>query len=372
LDCAASTPIDPAVTKAMREVLESIGANPASIHAAGIEAMQAVEKARLQVALSVNGKPEGLVFTSGATEANNMAVKGAVWATSAPTKHLIVSAIEHPSVMDVAKWLAETGQCSLTVLPVDSIGLVNPETLRSAIQADTVLVSVMHTNNETGVVQPVAEIGAICREHDVLFHCDATQAFLKLPIDVEAQGIDLLTLNAHKSHGPKGVGALYIHGDLALVPLAHGGGHEMGRRSGSLNVAGIVGLGACVEHYPPNAAETYRAIRADLLKSLRDSFPTIRLHGPEDAATGHVLNVGIPGVSGKELAKALDAEGILVSASSACHATKLTPSPVLKAMGYPDEHADEALRISFGRFTRREDVVRLTRALCRIVAQVAA
>ncbi|MDP6944999.1 MAG: aminotransferase class V-fold PLP-dependent enzyme, partial [Myxococcota bacterium] len=187
-----------------------------------------------------------------------------------------------------------------------------------------------------------------------------------------AQRIDLLTLNAHKSHGPKGVGALHVHRDINLVPLTHGGGHELGRRSGTLNVAGIVGLGACVEHYPKNNAEIYREFRAEALDTLRSSFPNLRLHGPIDAPTGHVLNIGIPGVSGKELAKALDAMGIRVSASSACHATKLEPSPVLTAMGLTDEQADEALRISFGRFTRRSHIVKLNRALVQVVERMAA
>ncbi len=372
LDCAASTPVDPAVAKAMRDVLEGHGANPASIHSAGIEAMQAVERARMLVALRVNGDPSGLVFTSGATEANNMAIKGVVWASSQPKKHIIVSAIEHPSVMDVATWLERSGQCALTVLPVDGAGRVDVDALRKALRPDTVLVSIMHTNNETGVVQPIAELGATCRANGVLFHCDATQGFLKLPIDVQANNIDLLTVNAHKAHGPKGVGALYANPDIEIVPLAHGGGHEMGRRSGSLNVAGIVGLGACVEYYPKEQALEYRDLREMLLFELRTAFPKLRLNGPGKAETGHILNIGIPGVSGKELAKALDLEGIRVSASSACHATKLTPSSVLKAMGYSDEQADEALRISFGRFTRQEDLYRLVEALKRIVPQVAA
>ena len=347
----------------MRRTQAEVGANPSSIHKTGLKAMRTVELARNLIAERLGVAPETVTFTSGATESNNLALKGAIWA--ARGGHLVVSAIEHPSVLDVATWLEETGQATVTRVPVDREGRVRVDDVAAALQPDTRVVSVMLANNEIGSVQPVEELGRLCRSRGVLLHTDATQGLFKVPLDVAM--VDLVTFNGHKIHGPKGVGALYVRPGVELTPLFHGGGHELGRRSGTLNVAGIAGLGEAVRLYVPGDADTLRAHRQGLLARLRELFPKLYVNGPEDGGLPAVLNVGFPGQSGKWLAKDLDKRGIQVSASSACHATELTPSHVILALGRTPEEADEALRVSFGRQTRPEHLDALVAALTELV-----
>jgi len=324
--------------------------------------------ARERLASRLACQPDEIVFTGGATEANNLAIKGAVWGKGAGELHLVVSSIEHPSVMEVAAWLEQTGQVRLTVLPVDPNGWVEPSELDRAIRPDTVLVSVMHANNELGTLQSLPELIGVCHDRGVLFHSDASQSFLKVPIDVGALGIDLLTVSAHKVHGPKGVGALFVRSGVELAPLMHGGEHESGLRSGTLNVAAIAGFGVAVSGYASEEGSRIRRLRDELLLGLRAAFPDLREHGAGAERVPTVVNFAVPGWSGKELAKALDKKGILVSASSACHANHLEPSHVLRAIGLTDEEADEAIRVSLGRFSTEEDVGRLLAALQEITA----
>ncbi len=372
LDNAASTPVDPDVAAYMLDIQLHHGANPSSVHRTGLRAAREVELARVRIAERLRCAPETLTFTGCATEANNTVLKGIIWAsagrTAGPPPHIVVSAIEHPSILDVAAWLEQTGQARVTRVPVDREGRVTPDALAAALQDDTVLASVMHVNNEVGTVQPLADLGALCRDRGVLFHSDACQGFLKEDLDLSTLPVDLLTINAHKVHGPKGVGALYRRPGVRLTPLLHGGGHEEGRRSGTLNVAGIAGFGEAVVRYTAAEAARVRALRDDLLRRLAAHLPRLRVNSPTVGAVCNIVNVSAPGHSGKKIFMALDRRGVQVSSSSACHSTKLTPSHVLLAMGMDDRQADEALRISVGRFTRPEDLDALLDALKDVLA----
>lgn len=364
LDHAASTPVDEAAA-AKAEAVGRIAANPASVHAAGVQATREIERARVRIADALGASPEELLFTSGATESNNLALKGVAFGRRAggPLPRLLVSAVEHPSVLEPARWLADAGFVRLTVLPVDGHGRVRPETVAAELDADCILVSVQHANNETGVIQPVGEIGRLCRAAGVLFHVDASQGFRKAPLNVVTDAVDLLTVSSHKLHGPKGVGLLYVRDGVVLVPLLHGGGHERGIRGGTMNAPAIAGFGEAVLRYTPAESARVAALQADFEARLRARFPGVRILGDEVARIPTVTNVAFPGRSGKAAFLELDRRGILVSASSACHSTLLTPSHVLLAMGASDDQANEALRISFGRTTTTADVDALIDAL---------
>jgi cysteine desulfurase len=345
----------------------AVAANPASVHAAGVWAAREVERARERLAAALGDEPETITFTSGATEANNLALKGVVWGAGRARPHLAVSAVEHPSVLEPARWLADAGLARLTILPVTRDGVVEPSTVASALDEDTVLVSVQHANNETGVIHPVEAIGDVCRRAGVTFHVDASQSFGKLPLPVRSAQIDLLTASGHKLHGPKGVGLLYARAGLPLVPLLHGGGHERGLRGGTLNAPAIAGFGEAIVGYTTAEVERIAALRERFEAGLRRSFPTVRLHGGAAARLPTISNFAIPGQPGKALFLSLNAHGCLVSASSACHSTALTPSPVLLAMGASDTEVNEAVRVSFGRTTTAEEVERILNVLVDIL-----
>ena len=350
LDHAASTPVDPEAHARVQRV-SAIAGNPASVHAAGVEATREVERARSRIAGVIGCEPDELLFTSGATEANNLALKGVVLGQRGRVPHLLVSAVEHPSVTEPARWLAEAGFARLTMLPVDGEGRLRPEALADALDADAVLVSVQHANNETGVLQDLSSLARVCRRAGVLLHVDASQSLCKAPLDVRALGIDLLTASGHKLHGPKGVGILYVREGVPLVPLLHGGGHERGLRGGTLNAPGIAGFGEAVVRYSAADREYIAGLQRYFEAGLRTRFPDVRIHGEAAPRVANITNFALPGRGGKALFLDLDRRGILVSASSACHSTLLTPSPVLIAMGYTEAEANEALRVSFGRGT---------------------
>ncbi len=368
LDHAASAWLDPAVYARMHALVERTGANPSSVHRDGLRATQHVESARETIAERLGVPSDYLTFTSGGTEANNWALKGVVWSAPPHRRHILVSAIEHPCILEVAAWLQHTGQATVEHLPVDAHGIVHPDVLRAHLRPDTLLVSIMHANNETGVLQDLQALGAICREAGVLFHSDACQSFCKTDINLSALPVDLLTINAHKIHGPKGVGALVKHPKVPITPLFHGGGHEDGQRSGTLNAPGIVGFGAAVAAYAPHDVRQMRSLANDWLTDLRARIPSLRVNGHGPAGIGNIINIAIPGHSGKALFMALDRAGIAVSSSSACHSTKLTPSHVLLAMGQSPVVADEALRVSLGRFTTAAELRRLTESLLTLVS----
>jgi cysteine desulfurase len=362
LDYHATTPVDPRVLEVMLPFFTERFGNPHSKqHAFGWEARDATEKARAQVAALINAAPGAITFTSGATESNNIALKGAVdeAARRAPGNHVVTVATEHKSVLDTCVQFRQRG-LDVTVLGVDSGGLVDLEALRAAMTPRTILVSVMAANNEIGTIQPLADIGAIAREHGALLHTDAAQAAGKIPIDVRAMNIDLLSLTAHKFYGPKGCGALFVRRTkprLALVPQVAGGGQEGGLRSGTLNVPGIVGLGAAAEICRLEmAAEGDRlgALRNRLLEGLRGRLQDVRVNGSLERRLPHNLHVSFDGVEGETLLMALG--DLAVSTGSACASGSQAPSHVLQAIGATSDRAGASIRFGLGRTTTAADI----------------
>jgi cysteine desulfurase len=359
LDYHATTPVDPSVLKAMLPYFCDRFGNAASrSHKFGWDADAAVERAREQAASLIGASGNEIIFTSGATESNNLAIKGVLHAHADRPRHVITTAIEHKSVLDTCRSLAAAG-CRVTCLPVDPAGRVDPDDVRRAIAADTVLVSIMAANNEVGAIQPLAEIGAITRERRVLLHSDAAQAAGKIPLDVKTLGVDLLSFTAHKMYGPKGVGALYIRrrARVALAPILEGGGQERGLRSGTLNVPGIVGLGRAAEI---NAAELpvesarLGALRDRLYEALRTKVSGVGLNGSLERRLPHNLSVHFTGVAGESILLAVD--DIALSSGSACSSGTVEPSYVLKACGIEDDLALSSIRFGLGRFTTEEEI----------------
>lgn len=358
LDYAASTPVDPRVAEAMGRCLtrDGIFANPASrSHIYGWQAEEQVETARRDVADLLHCDAREVVWTSGATESNNLALKG-VFEHLDFNGHLITSVIEHKAVIDPAKWLQEKG-VQVTWLEPDSSGVISADNVASALRDDTRLVSVMQVNNETGVVNPTAAIGRVCREHGVLFHVDAAQSAGKLMIDVAELQVDLLSVSAHKFYGPKGVGALYVRRAVQsqLAPQIHGGGHERGMRSGTLATHQLVGIGTAAKlalESWPQEMESITGLREQLWQGIAD-LPQVTRNGSGNLAPGH-LNVCFGGVDGETLLLSL--REIAVSTGSACTSASMEPSYVLKAMGISDEDAHSSVRLSLGRFTTEQDV----------------
>ena len=360
LDNHSTSPCDPRVVDAMVPYLSEHFGNAASkSHSFGWTAEEAVDIARERIANLLGATPKEIIFTSGATEGNNMALKGAMEFYASKGKHLITSPIEHKAVVDTARWLERNG-CEVTWLSVDEDGLINPEDVRAAIRPDTVLVSLMHGNNEIGVLNPVAEIGQICKEHGVLFHTDAAQSVGRVSIDVNRDGIDLLSLSAHKMYGPKGIGALYVRRKaprVRLAPLFHGGGHERGMRSGTLPVHQIVGLGMaahlCAEELEAEHSKTV-ALRDRLLAKLSEHVPEILVNGSMEHRLPGNLNVSFTYVEGESMLMAL--RDVAVSSGSACTSSSLEPSYVLRAIGLDDENAHSSIRFGIGRFNTEAEI----------------
>ncbi len=358
LDYSATTPVDPRVAQAMWPWLVEKFGNPASrSHAYGWAAEEAVENARAQVAALINADPREIVWTSGATEANNLAIKGAAQFLASRGRHLITVKTEHKSVLDTARELERLG-FSATFLDVDADGLVDPQAVADAIRPDTTLVSMMIVNNETGVVQDVAAVARICRARGVLLHCDAVQAIGKLPVDVEAIGCDLLTMSAHKIYGPKGIGALYVRRKprVRIEPQIHGGGHERGMRSGTLPVHQIVGMGEALRlarEEMPAEIERVRALRERLHAGL-STLDEVYVNGSLEHRIAHNLNLSFAFVEGESLI--MGCKGIAVSSGSACTSASLEPSYVLRAMGRSDELAHSSIRFTLGRFTTEAEI----------------
>jgi cysteine desulfurase len=374
MDNHATTPVDPRVLDAMLPFFcEEFGNAASRSHPVGWAAEKATEAGREQVAALINAKPKEIVFTSGATESDNLAIKGVVEFYRDKGSHVVTAATEHKAVLDTCKALERKGLATVTYLSVDRYGLVDPDDLRRAITDRTVLVSIMYANNEIGTIQPIADIGKITRERGVLFHCDATQGVGKLPIDVDGMNIDLLSMSAHKIYGPKGVGALYVRAKnprVRLTPIIDGGGHERGMRSGTLNVPGIVGFGkACELCREGMADETQRVLRLRerLREGLFAQLDEIYLNGhPVHRLPGN-LNVSFAYVEGESLLMGLNGSThpiavgnssppIAVSSGSACTSATLEPSYVLKALGVGDDLAHTSIRFGLGRFNTEEEV----------------
>ncbi len=360
LDYAATCPMDPRVVDKMLPYFTQTYGNAASrTHAFGWAAEEAVENARKELAITIHADAKEIVWTSGATESDNLAIKGVAEYLHGQGNHIVTVVTEHKAVLDTCKHLERNG-FEVSYLPVDDEGLVRPEQVEQAITPKTILVSVMFANNETGIVQPIADIGRICRERKVLFHTDAVQAFGKIPIDVDAMNIDLMSLSAHKIYGPKGMGGLYVRRRkprVRIAPQVHGGGHERGNRSGTLNVPGIVGFGEAVRIARETmASESARILelREYLRKRLESEIPDVRVNGSLDHHLPGTLNVSFAYVEGESLLMGL--KDVAVSSGSACTSASLEPSYVLRAMGLDDELAHSSLRISIGRFTTREQL----------------
>jgi len=375
LDYAATTPTDPRVVDAMLPYFTTMFGNAASrTHVFGWQAEEAVEAARGEIAAVIGADAKEITWTSGATEANNLAIKGAAeFLRESGKKHVITAVTEHKAVLDTCKYLERHG-AEVTYLPVDELGLVSAAQIEAAIRPDTAICSIMFVNNETGVVQPIAEIGAVCRKHGVLFHTDAVQAFGKIPIDVDAMNIDLLSMSAHKIYGPKGVGALYVRRRrprVRLAPQIHGGGHERGNRSGTLNVPGIVGFGWAAKlarEEMAGEAASILELREYLRNRLMTEVPHATLNGSLERRVPGILNISFAYVEGESLLMGL--KEVAISSGSACTSASLEPSYVLKAMGLNDELAHSSLRISIGRFTTREELDHIAMLIEREVARL--
>jgi cysteine desulfurase len=358
LDYNATTPIARDVVDAMLPFLLEHFGNPSSSHAYGRVAHEAVERARAQVAELIGCRPHEIVFAGAGSEANNLAIKGAAFARRAQGDHLITSAVEHPAVLNTCRYLAERFGYRLTVLPVDGTGQVDPDDVRRAIEPGTVLVTVMHANNETGTMQPISEIAKVTRERGVPFHTDAAQSIGKVPTDVAALGVDLLTIVGHKLYAPKGIGALYVREGISLDSLVHGAGHEGGRRAGTENVPYMVALGAACalagQRLAAGGAERVRALRDHLHGRLRAGVPGLELNGHPEQRLPNTLNVSFPGQDGEDLLMRTPA--VAASTGSACHAGRTEPSGVLTAMGIERGRALGAVRLSLGHPTTDAEV----------------
>ena len=368
-DYAATTPLSKAARQAMEPYFGERFGNPSSLYAFGQEAKTDLEAARADIARCLNARPEEIYFTSGGSEADNWALKGAAELRSKKGKHIITTAIEHHAVLYTAQYLEKQGY-EVTYLPVDELGRVDPEAVRAAIRPDTILISVMAANNEIGTVEPIPAIGAIAREKGILFHTDAVQAVGHIPVDVQAWNCDLLSFSGHKFHGPRGIGGLYMRKGLRLPPLIHGGGQERGLRSSTENVASVVGMAAALtESVAEMEAESRRlsALRDRLLDGL-SQLPYAKVTGDRENRLPGTASLVFEGAEGEALLLHLDSRGIRASSGSACSSASLDPSHVLLAIGLPHEVAHGSLRLSLGRETTEEDVDDILKEVPQVVA----
>lgn len=358
LDYNATTPLRPEILEAMLPYLQEVYGNPSSIHLFGQEAKKGIEEAREKVAQFIHASSMEIIFTGGGTEANNLAIKGAVYASGEKKCHIITSSVEHQAVLMTCRHLERKG-VRVTYLPVDRYGMVDPEEVRRSISGETILITVMHSNNEVGTIQPIEEIGKISRANGILFHSDAIQSAGKAPIDVHVLGVDLLSMSGHKIYGPKGVGALFLRSGLKIEPLIHGGHHEMNRRAGTENVAGIVGFGRAAELSSASLGEGQEpscALRDYFWERVRERIDYTHLNGHPMKRLPNTLNLSFEFVRGESILIDLDLHGIAVSAGSACASGSLESSHVLAAMGIPASVAQGSLRFSLGRETTREEI----------------
>ena len=358
LDNAATTPTDPRVVQAMLPYFTEVYGNPSSLHAFGQGAKHAIEEARHIVAAFIGAKPEEIVFTSGGTESNNFTIKGVAFARREKGNHIITSKIEHHAVLEPCHFLEKQG-FKVTLIHVDKYGLVDPADVKKAITDKTILISIMHANNEIGTIEPIAEIGKLARGRDVYFHTDAVQTLGHLPVDVDELNVDILSASGHKLYGPKGVGILYVRKGVRMLPFMHGGDHEQGRRASTHNVPGIVGFGKAVELAKEERGkeiEKLTFLRDKLIKGILKTIEFTRLNGHPTQRLPNSVNVSISYVEGESMLLNLDMEGIACSTGSACTSSSLEPSHVLSAIGLSHELAHGSLRFSMGRQTLEDDI----------------
>ena len=358
LDYAATTPVDPRVLEKMFPYFSEKFGNTMSLHSFGREAKDSLEESRKVIAGLMGAEPEEVIFTGSATESNNLALKGIAFLNQEKGNHIIISPIEHPCIIETARFL-ETQGFEVAWLKVDKYGLVNPNDIKKLIKKNTILVSVMHANNEIGTVEPIEEIGKICKEKGVYFHTDATQSFGKIPIDVNKMNIDLLTANSHKMYGPKGAACLFIRKGIKISPILHGGGHESGLRSSTINIPAIVGFAeACRICKKVMKKESKRLVRLrnKLIKGVLEKIPNSHLNGHPEKRLPNNANFWFSFIEGESLVFELDSYRIAASTGSACSSEKLEPSHVLLAIGLEPKEAHGSLRLSLGRWTTEKEI----------------
>lgn len=358
LDHAATTPVHPEVVQEMLKVLDVHFGNPSSLHAYGRAANQYLGVARERVARLLGANSQEIIFASGGTEADNLAIMGTAMAMQGKGRHIITSAIEHHAVLDTCQLLVKKG-FEVTFLSVDKDGMVDPDDVKKAIRRDTILITIMHANNEIGTIEPIPEIGRIAREYEISFHTDAVQTAGYLPLNVDQLGVDLLSISAHKIYGPKGAGALYLRQGTQLEPLFHGGGQEKMCRPGTENIPGIVGLGKAAEiSAREHAGESnrYRKLSEKLINGIQERIPGAKLNGHPVQRLPHNVNVSFRGVKGECLLVGLDQKGIAVSTASACSSGDTKVSHVLEAIGLSSEHGAGTIRMTIGRSTTEDDI----------------
>ena len=374
LDHAATTPTDPRVVEAMLPYFSDSFGNPSSIHSLGLETRTAVAEAREKVASLIGASGDEIVFTSGGTEADNLAIKGVAQANAQKGKHIVTTRIEHHAVEESCRYLEKQG-FKVAVVGVDKDGLVDPKDVERAVTPETILISVMHANNEVGTIQPITEISRVARSRGIYFHTDAVQTVGHIPAKVDDLGVDLLAISAHKLYGPKGVGVLYVRKGTRIVSFLHGGGQERGLRASTENVPGIVGLGKAAEIAQAEMdAESKHVtrLRDKLIRGLLERIPQIRLNGHPTQRLPNNVNVSVASVEGESLAVSLDLEGIAVSTGSACSSEAMEPSHVLTAMGVPVELARGSVRFSLGKHNTDAEIDHVLEAFPRIVSRLRA
>ena len=371
MDYAATTPMDVQVLEAMKQYFSKDFGNASSIHSFGQEAKDALENSRNIISGLINANNSEIIFTGSGSEANNLAIKGTAFANKSPRKHIITSAIEHHAVLEPCEWLEKQG-IDLTVLPVDKYGLIDPGTVEDATRNDTILVTIMHANNEIGTIEPISEIGKICREKNIYFHTDAVQSFGKIPIDVDRMNIDLLSASAHKLYGPKGVGCLYVRKGIKIESLIHGGEHEFGLRSSTENIPGIVGFSKAVELRKKEMNDEAKKL-SKLRDTMIENFLKIEnsfLNGPPTIRLPNNVNFSFNSIEGESLIMHLDSQGIAASTGSACSSKSLEPSHVLTAIGQRHEEAHGSLRLTLGKYNTTSDVEYVVEILPNIIEKL--
>ena len=372
LDYAATTPVDPEVIKEMLPYFNEIFGNPSSLHYFGRQASNAIEKSRNIAAKFIGAKPEEIIFTSGGTESDNFALKGVSWANSKKGRHIITSNIEHHAVFESCMFLEKNG-FKVSYLPVESNGIIDPDEVKKAITEDTILITIMHANNEIGTIQPIREIGRIAREKNIYFHIDAVQSFGHIPINVDDLNIDMLSASAHKLYGPKGVGLIYIRKGTRLQPFMDGGSQERKLRASTHNVPGIVGFGKAIELASENMggeSEFITKLRDKLIKGILFNIDNSKLNGDSLYRLPNNANLSIKFVEGEGIILGLDLEGIAVSSGSACTSGSLEPSHVLKAIGRTADLAHGSIRLTLGKYNTEEEIDYTLEKLSAIVKRL--
>lgn len=358
MDHSATTPVHPEVFNAMEPFLKSKFGNASTVYEIGREAKNAMEKAREQVASLISVKPEEIIFTGGGTESDNIAIKGIAYKKENRAKHIITTNIEHPAVKETCEYLEGLG-FKITYVPVEKNGIIDPENIRKAIRDDTVLITVMHVNNEIGTIQPIKEISKIAKENGIIFHCDAVQSVGKIPVDAKELGVDILSISSHKIYGPKGIGALYIKEGIELEPIINGGGQERDLNPGTENIAGIVGLGKACEISENNLEENMEKIlnlREKLIDGIENKIEAVYLNGDREKRLPGNADFIVSGVEGEGLVSKLDLEGLYISTGSACSSNKHSTSHVLEAIGISGKDLHCSLRFTIGPENTEEEV----------------